>query len=99
MEVEVYAGVEVVGLGFGLPLDCADDSVVVFDDEGVDIGLREVVGHRRCHVVAATPPSMHLFSGPDPCQLWHISVGGWTQGHLCALQCGHLDLPCALCGA
>jgi len=99
IDVDVDAGMEVVGLRFSLPLDRADDFVFVLDDLGLDVGLGKVVGYRLRHVLATTPPSMHLFGGPDSRQLWHIRLGGRTQRHLRALQSRHRGLPCALCGS
>ncbi len=46
IDIDVDAGMPVIRLGFGVPLDGADDVAVVLDDEGLDVRLREILGDR-----------------------------------------------------
>jgi hypothetical protein len=95
VHIDVDAGMAVIRLRFRVALDRADDPALVLDRESFDVGLCEIVGHRHCHVFTTPPPTVHLWSGADPCQLGDVGCRGRSQPHSRALQ-RRYQLPMSL---
>jgi hypothetical protein len=80
VDIDVDAGVPIIGLLLGAPLDRADDAIMVLDHEGVSVGVGEVGSHFRGQVVAAAPALAHLRRGADIGQRRDVGSLGRPQG-------------------
>jgi len=86
IEIDVDAGVPVVGLILGVPLDRAGDLVLVLDDEGLGPSFLEVLFDGRRQVLPASPPAKNLRRRSDPHELGDIRLGRGSQRYALALQ-------------
>src|SRR5438477_8032006 len=93
VDVDVEAGVAVIGLLLRRPLDPSDDPAVDVDHGAGGAEFVEVALYRRHHVVAAPPPLVDLGSTADPGQLGNVVGGGRSQPDDAAKQDGHCGQP------
>src|SRR5437588_577340 len=80
IDIEVDAGVPVIGIVLGRPLDPAGSAVVDLDHVAGGALLGEVARHCRDEIVTAAPAFVHLGCATDRRERRNVARRGRTQG-------------------